>query len=97
LPKQKNLRLEFEKKGLNIEEYKVELEMKMHLKGVHGKGFGDLPGKWNDRWTDFFENFKSIGRDPTPHEIMQYLQQLMKEYKIYEYGINLQVNYNIQY
>jgi hypothetical protein len=47
-----------------------------HLKGVHGKGLGNLPGHWNKLWSDF------IKANPiaTPSEIFHHAEGLLKKF-----------------
>jgi hypothetical protein len=45
----------FKQRGIDIDDYTVTLGQTQHLQGVHGKGYGDLPGAWNSQWRDFIE------------------------------------------
>jgi hypothetical protein len=66
----------FEKKGIDIHRYTVEMTEGEHLQGVHGRGNLLTPGRWNERWDKFFlEN-----PDPTAVQIYQFGGKLMDEY-----------------
>lgn len=45
----------FEQRGINIDRFTVSVGEVTHLRGLHGKGNGCLPGKWNQRWRSFIE------------------------------------------
>lgn len=46
----------FKKQGIkNIDDYTVEISAQTHLKRVHGKGLGNLPGQWNKKWSEFIK------------------------------------------
>lgn len=68
----------FEKRGINIDNFTVELSEGVHLKGVHGKGGfvgpGNtfLQGKFNDAWKIFIRNHP----DATAKEVYQYAGKL---------------------
>ena len=67
----------FKSRGIsNIDDYAVLISEGTHLKGVHGKGLGNLPDKWNDRWADY------IRKNPyaNPSEIFYFAESLLKEY-----------------
>lgn len=44
----------WDKAQIKVNEYTLEIERTTHLKGVHGKGLLELPGRWNNRWSKFF-------------------------------------------
>ncbi len=48
----------FSQQGLkNIDDYTVPLEhWQTHIKGVHGKGLRNMPGRWNQQWQQFMKN-----------------------------------------
>ncbi len=50
-------RAQFERAGVNIDEFTVTVDRTTHLRGLHGNGLPDLgmPGKWNQRWAEFFD------------------------------------------
>jgi hypothetical protein len=68
----------FENLGIEIDKYTVSLGQTTHLRGIHGKGNADLPGKWNDRWKEFLQqNPRATSKD-----VYQFAGQLMDEYKL---------------
>ncbi|MCB9222098.1 MAG: DUF2380 domain-containing protein [Ignavibacteria bacterium] len=47
----------FAERGItNIDDFTVLLSRRGHLKGVHGKGLGNMPGNWNLEWSKFIES-----------------------------------------
>ena len=67
----------FESRGItNINDFTVEISQQTHLKGVHGKGLGNLPGKWNDRWTDFI----LANPEASASEIFHFAEGMSKRY-----------------
>jgi RHS repeat-associated protein len=67
----------FRERGIkNIDDYTVEIAEGTHLKGVHGKGLGDMPGNWNARWEAFIRDNPFA----TPSEIMKHAEDLLSEY-----------------
>ena len=66
----------FESRGIDIDEYTVELSRTSHLKGVHGRGLGSMPGRWNPRWAKFIQEHP----DATAKDIYQFGGKLLDEY-----------------
>jgi hypothetical protein len=66
----------FSKAGIYIDDYAVQIEQTTHLKGVHGKGMGKMPGKWNQIWKNFFSNNPS----PTAKHIFQQAGKMMDDF-----------------
>jgi hypothetical protein len=67
----------FASKGLNIDKFTVQLAHETtHLKGVHGRGLGNMPGGWNSRWAEFIEK----NPNPTLKEVYQFGGKLLDEY-----------------
>jgi hypothetical protein len=66
----------FAEKGIDVDDYTVAIDSATHLRGVHGRGLGDLPGRWNARWAQF------IFRNPEANaaEIGQFASELMQEF-----------------
>jgi hypothetical protein len=66
----------FNSRGINIDDYTVTLDSTAHLNGVHGVGYGDMPGRWNQRWADF------MGGNPWANvkDVYQFGGKLMDEY-----------------
>jgi RHS repeat-associated protein len=40
----------FRKKGINVDDFTVSIPETTHLRGIHGKGLGNMPGRWNQEW-----------------------------------------------
>lgn|GEM_PF-2359614 len=59
---QQTFRKWFKKKGISIDKFTVKIPSNVHLKGVHGKGLGDLPGKWNDKWKEFIKEHPNASK-----------------------------------
>ncbi|MCB9772142.1 MAG: DUF2380 domain-containing protein [Candidatus Omnitrophica bacterium] len=67
----------FNSKGIDIDKFTVSIPQNTaHLKGVHGNGLNNMPGKWNERW----ENFIKSNPNATPQDIYQFGGKLMDEY-----------------
>lgn len=67
----------FSTRGINnIDDYAVTISQSTHLKGVHGKGLGNLPGRWNQRWIDFIKS----NPNASPSEIFYHGESLLREY-----------------
>jgi Predicted lipoprotein of unknown function (DUF2380) len=66
----------FRRAGIDIDKYTVELGEKAHLSGVHGRGDGAVPGRWNERWHEFVE----ANPQATADEIFQHMRSLMAEF-----------------
>ncbi|MEZ4772743.1 MAG: FG-GAP-like repeat-containing protein [Bacteroidia bacterium] len=60
----------------NIDDYTIQISKQTHLKGVHGKGLGNLPGKWNELWSEFI----STNPNATPSEIFYFAEGLLKRF-----------------
>jgi hypothetical protein len=77
LPQEKALKPYFKRAGLNIENFKIPLDVAKHrLKpdGIHTKGGGD----WNKVWTDFFKNNQLA----TQEQILEQLARMRKQFGI---------------
>ncbi|CAO5682724.1 MAG: hypothetical protein HEEMFOPI_01767 [Holosporales bacterium] len=69
----------FEGKGINIDEHTISLvHDTSHLRGIHGNGFNDMPGKWNFKWKEFIENNPTASQK----EVYQFAGKLLDEYNI---------------
>jgi hypothetical protein len=66
----------FQSKGIDIDKFTVRIGETTHLKGVHGRGLGDMPGRWNSRWSEFID----ANPNATPKDIYQFAGRLMDEY-----------------
>ena len=72
LPRQ--FRRQFERAGLNIVDYVIDLERSRHRLKPNGLHTGT--DNWNKQWRDFFDEHKN----PRPEEILEYLDQLRREF-----------------
>lgn len=59
----------------------------VHLRGVHGAGTGNMPGRWNQQWAEW------IGANPnaTAKDVYQQLGRMMDDFglggsQIHPYG-----------
>jgi hypothetical protein len=68
----------FISRGINIDEFTVTLGQSSHLRGVHGNGLGNMPGKWNSRWAEFIENNPNASQA----EVYKFAGSLMDEFNI---------------
>jgi hypothetical protein len=67
----------FKSRGIeNIDDYTVEISLQGHLRGVHGNGLGNMPGKWNTKWAEYIKANPSA----TPSEIFYQAETMLKEY-----------------
>ena len=66
----------FQNKGVDIEQFTVRIGDTTHLKGVHGRGLGNMPGRWNARWAEFID----ANPGATSKEIYQFGGRLMDEF-----------------
>ena len=72
----------FEPRRIDINNYTVNLEQKVHLSGVHGRGGFttadnlDLQGHWNQKWQKFIDDHPNA----TPKEVYQFGGQLMDDF-----------------
>lgn len=67
----------FNKQGIkNIDAYTVEVSSQTHLKGVHGSGLGNLPGQWNQKWSEFIKT----NPNASPSEIFNQAEGMLKQY-----------------
>lgn len=67
----------FASRGIDIDKHTLQIAQDTtHAKGVHGKGLGKMPGRWNQRWKEWMlKNPKA-----TATEIYQFGGKLMDEY-----------------
>ena len=56
--------------------YKVQIEQATHLRGVHGRGLAELPGRWNRAWGEFLRN----NPDASALRIFQQAGRMMDEF-----------------
>ncbi|MBI4671689.1 MAG: DUF2380 domain-containing protein [Chloroflexi bacterium] len=76
LPRQ--FRDKFERAGLDIEDYTVDLSFDLH-KDIHGRGGGEAwINSWNRQWTRFFQ----ANPYPSASEILRQLTSMKLEFGI---------------
>ncbi len=68
----------FTSKGIAIDDFTVTLGQSSHLRGVHGNGLGNMPGKWNPRWADFIKNNPNASQT----DVYKFGGSLMDEFNI---------------
>ncbi len=67
----------FKNRGIsNIDDYTIRISQPTHSRGVHGRGLGKMPGRWNQHWAKFIKN----NPNATPSEIFHYAEGLMQRY-----------------
>ncbi len=67
----------FKNRGIsNIDDYTIRISQPTHSRGVHGRGLGKMPGRWNQHWANFIKN----NPNATPSEIFHYAEGLMQRY-----------------
>ncbi len=67
----------FANRGIsNIDDFTVPLSRSGHLKGVHGKGLGNMPGGWNRAWADFIK----ANPNATPSQIFHQAEGMLQRY-----------------
>ncbi|MBN1238865.1 MAG: DUF2380 domain-containing protein [Gammaproteobacteria bacterium] len=77
----------FSSRGINIDEHAVTLSEAVHLRGVHGSGIGNMPGRWNQQWAQWIE----ANPNATAKDIYQQLGRMMDDFglggsRIHPYG-----------
>ncbi|MCT4646087.1 MAG: TIGR02269 family lipoprotein [Carboxylicivirga sp.] len=67
----------FASRGItNIDDYAIKLSPSTHLKGVHGRGLGNLPGRWNQHWKQFIQT----NPNATPSQIFHHAESLLQRF-----------------
>ncbi|SEK17388.1 RHS repeat-associated core domain-containing protein [Variovorax sp. OK212] len=68
----------FASRGINIDDHTVSIGDLSHLKGLHGRGLGNMPGRWNQTWRDW------IDRNPnaTDADVYRQLGRMMDDYNL---------------
>ena len=67
----------FKNRGIsNIDDYAIRISQPTHSRGVHGRGLGKMPGRWNQHWANFIKN----NPNATPSEIFHYAEGLLQRY-----------------
>lgn len=66
----------FEARGIDIDQFTVELTEGRHLRSIHGRGDAITPGGWNRRWQDFIQD----NPNASAREVYQHAGRLMDEF-----------------
>jgi len=68
----------FRERGIDPDAFVVGVGESNHLRGIHGRGQGDMPGRWVQRWDKF------INENPnaTAKEVYQYGGTFMDDFGI---------------
>jgi len=83
-PKAKGFQKFWRKAGIHIDDYTVQIEQTTHLRGVHGKGMGKLPGKWNSAWKNFFTSSPNA----SAKQIFQQAGRMMDDFGLSDLAIS---------
>jgi hypothetical protein len=76
-------RAEFKARGINIDDFAVELGETFHLRSIHGRGDLVTPGQYNQRWRKFFED----NPNASAKDIYQFAGGLIDEYGLNSFPI----------
>jgi hypothetical protein len=60
----------------DIDEHNISVGSTNHLKGIHGSGLGNMPGKWNQRWVHFIRD----NPNATAKDVYQFGGRMMDDY-----------------
>jgi RHS repeat-associated protein len=82
-PQEKCFEKYWRKAHIDIDEHTIYIEQATHLRGMHGKGMGKMPGRWNPRWKTFFREHP----DASPVQIYQQAGNMMDEFGLSDYEI----------
>ncbi len=74
----------FTSRGIGIDDHTITLGQTTHQKGVHGKGLGEMPGGWNQRWNEFIKE----NPNATAADIFQQAGKMMDEYGLNDLPIH---------
>lgn len=77
----------FSKLGIDIDAHTVTVSESVHLKGIHGSGTGNMPGKWNKEWAKWIEE----NPNATAKDVYQQLGRMIDEFglggsRVHAYG-----------
>ena len=68
----------FKQRGIDIDQHTVTLGQTNHLRGVHGKGQGEMPGGWNKQWQSFIDK----NPNASAKDVYQQLGRMMDDFKL---------------
>ena len=68
----------FEARGIDIDSHTISIGDLSHSRGVHGRGLGNMPGRWNQTWRDW------INANPNANDadIYRQLGRMMDDYNL---------------
>ncbi|HWT18505.1 MAG TPA: RHS repeat-associated core domain-containing protein, partial [Variovorax sp.] len=68
----------FEARGIDIDDHTISVGDLSHSRGIHGRGLGNMPGRWNQTWRDWI-NGNPDARDA---DIYRQLGRMMDDYNL---------------
>ncbi len=68
----------FASRGINIDSYTVTVPHATHMNGLHGRGLGNMPGRWNSEWARWI----TAHPNATPRDIFQQAGRMLDTYNI---------------
>ena len=74
----------FKQRGIDIDQHTITLGQTNHLRGVHGKGQGEMPGGWNKQWQSFIDK----NPNASAKDIYQQLGRMMDDFKLNDVKIH---------
>jgi Predicted lipoprotein of unknown function (DUF2380) len=74
----------FAQKGIDIEKHTITVGKTNHLRGIHGNGLGNMPGRWNSEWGSFIRN----NPNASAKDVYQKLGRMMDHYGLNDYNIH---------
>jgi RHS repeat-associated protein len=83
MPQEKWFERYWSRARIDIDEYTIYIERTTHLRGMHGRGMGKMPGRWNARWKAFFREHPGA----SARQIFQQAGKMMDEYGLSDYEI----------
>ena len=69
----------FNEADICIDDYTISVPQNTtHLKGIHGKGYNNMPGEWNSEWKSFITNNPTASQK----DIYQFAGTLLDKYEL---------------
>ncbi|SET02165.1 RHS repeat-associated core domain-containing protein [Variovorax sp. OV084] len=68
----------FEERGIDIDDHTISIGDLSHSRGVHGRGLGTMPGRWNQTWRDWI-NGNPNAKDA---DVYRQLGRMMDDYNL---------------
>jgi hypothetical protein len=76
----------FVSKGITIDDYTMVVDQTAHQRGIHGKGLGDMQGRWNKVWLEFRDS--EFGQQATKQQVFDQMYKMLNDFGIH--GITIQ-------